>query len=107
MSEAEMVPVTDEDREAAADWHQSQGHWIVDWHAMRRGEMDDSGTVQAFARHRLAAEAAAIERCAEIVGRDRRSEGAIKCGYIPKAQEVCWELATAIRSLKEGASHVG
>lgn len=68
---------------------------------------DHSVTAEQAIRAMLAAEAAAIERCAEIVGRDRRSEGAIKCGYIPKAQEVCWELATAIRSLKEGASHVG
>lgn len=106
MSEAEMVPVTDEDREAAADWHQSQGHWIVDWHAMRRGEMDDSGTVQAFARHRLAAEAAAIER------ERGRVEKAIRdhCdqhGPSGGAWNVSMILEATQRTLKEGASHVG
>lgn len=50
-----MVEVTDADREAAAKWAKMQGrpHQAGN---MRRGACDAAPLVQAFARHRIAAE---------------------------------------------------
>ena len=58
------------------------------------GEDDQDGFVQAFAR----LEATVIEECAKIAERDRRSAGAKSCGYVPKFQELAWEIAKEIRS---------
>jgi hypothetical protein len=93
MSDAEMVPVTDEDvRFAERAMHKlrgyavslpNDGHWLT----------------QMAAQYRLAAEAAAIERAANVA-----EEHADRNGM---TRDLCLHIATAIRSLKEGASHVG
>lgn len=105
MSEAEMVPVTQAARDAAAAFYGPHlarpGEVLVTAH-MRAGKIDESPLIQAFARAMLAAEAAAIERCAQVA--DSVRDAALPShGY----DEACDDIATAIRSLKEGASHVG
>ncbi len=101
MSEAEMVPVTDDDRMAAEAFLPPR-LWK---------EQAIADIAQAFARHRLAAEAAAIEKAAQVADeraemRERLYEGNHASINAAKAVEA-EEIATAIRSLKEGASHVG
>ena len=58
--------ITDADREAAADYW-AKAHWgDADWHiistAIRDGRSDTGDLVQAFARHRQAADRAGYER---------------------------------------------
>lgn len=60
-----MVEVRQEDREAAAKWAKMQGR-PQQAANMRRGSCDSAPLVQAFARHRIAAENAALERAAEV-----------------------------------------
>lgn len=99
MSDAEMVPVTQAARDAAADLFGRSIGGEIGMHSMRAGVADNHRFVQAFARAMLAAEAAAIERCAKVA-----DEYADRNGM---TRDLCLRLATAIRSLKEGASHVG
>jgi hypothetical protein len=50
------VEVTQADRDAAADLMQAHGKWArVYMDSVREGRQDDADSVQAFARHRLAA----------------------------------------------------
>lgn len=60
----DLIAVTQADREAAADYLQSNGDAFTAH--MRDGTEDDTAVVQAFARHRRQAEAAMRERCAAI-----------------------------------------
>ncbi len=98
MSDAEMVPVTDEDRKAAAPVMISRE---AEYRVLNR-LADENGIVQAFARHRLAAEAAAIERIEVAV-----TEYAARCDGFGTDDEAAGAILGIIRSLKEGASHVG
>ena len=61
-----MVEVTQEDREAAANYLAVTGGTTWGLEYIRDGMDDDSFPVQAFARHRIAAENAALERAAKV-----------------------------------------
>lgn len=91
-----MLPVTKEDREAAASAYFA---WIssnpVLPKKMLSGQADDNSMVQAFARHRQAAEKAQQERDAGIA-EDRMP--AIQCMSVEPVVSACRDIATAIRS---------
>lgn len=55
MSDLSIVEVTQVDRDEAADYAQATGQWILDWDAIRRGDLDDTVFVKAFADKRFAA----------------------------------------------------
>ena len=60
-----MVEVTQEDREAAAAFYSAWGGtkgWSHLEEPIREGIVDDNALVQAFARHRIAADLAGYER---------------------------------------------
>ena len=61
-----MVEVTQEDREAAANYLAVPGGTTWGLEYIRDGMDDDSFPVQAFARHRIAARNAALERAAKV-----------------------------------------
>lgn len=63
----DAVPVTAEDREAAANYLRDHGYWHIDPEEFRSGEKDDSPLVQAFARHRgSTAVVDALERLSKL-----------------------------------------
>lgn len=98
MSDAEMVPVTQADRDAAADSHTLIEPIDAD---IRAGKRDIHPWVQGFARHRLAAEAAAIERCIRVADECERQQD---CDHGAANTGGAAAVAESLRSLKEGAS---
>ena len=94
-----MPDVSDADRKAAADFHFTNSigpmqsrRMVAD--EMLAGDRDDSPTVQAFARHRLAG----MEQAAVIA--ERLSNSAI---FNERDREAtCRRIAAAIRAAKEG-----
>lgn len=104
MSDAEMVPVTQAARDAAAGLF---GRWVggrTGPDNMRAGGIDEHMFVQAFARAMLAAEAAAIERCIRVADECERQQD---CDHGAANTGGAAAVAESLRSLKEGASHVG
>lgn len=85
------VTVTTADREAAADYWQTfvarPGECIVA-NQTRKGGMDQGEAVQAFARHRLAAEAASAAQVAELV----EANLALRNGYADAAAGLAYAL---------------
>jgi len=92
--------VTQEDRDAAAAYFKATGGSIMGINAAR-GNMDESTIVQAFARHRIAAEQRGMERERE------RCAGIAKVAWLKgglnspidadEAQNLCEIIAQAIR----------
>jgi len=89
-----MVEVRQEDREAAAKWAKMQGR-PQQAANMRRGSCDSAPLVQAFARHRIAAENAALERAAKVA--EKWIEPVMAT---PHENATYRSIATAIRALK-------
>lgn len=97
-----MTDITDADREAAAKWAKMQGR-NAQAANMLRGSCDTAPLVQAFARHRLAAIAAAEpmiraderERCAKVAETTKSYDDALQrsagCGTVGQ------RIAAAIR----------
>jgi hypothetical protein len=104
----EMVPVTQEDRDAAADHARASGNWLLDWDAIRRGEMDETVFVQAFARHRLSSQQdreAVLEEAARVVDRGGFGweEGDLPSTYRRRIAEAIRALKTTPPSTVEGS----
>lgn len=89
-----MVEVTQADREAAAKWAKMQGR-PQQAANMRRGSCDSAPLVQAFARHRIAAENAALEEAAKVA--EKWIEPVMAT---PHENATYRSIATAIRALK-------
>lgn len=89
-----MVEVTQEDREAAAKWAKMQGR-PQQAANMRRGSCDSAPLVQAFARHRIAAENAKLEEAAEVA--EKWIEPVMAT---PHENATYRSISTAIRNLK-------
>lgn len=91
-----MVEATQEDREAAAAFYGAWGGtkgWSHLEEPIREGIVDDNALVQAFARHRIAADLAGYERgqretVARIVAwlRDRKEMTERYIDYVETAQ---------------------
>ena len=97
-----MVEVTREDREAAADYHANGGwgdgreHWLA-------SVVDSHPLIQAFARHRIAAENAALERAAKVADDHCYMIDIDEWMAMTKKEHgayACRSVATAIRALK-------
>lgn len=89
-----MVEVTQEDREAAADYHANGGwgdgreHWLA-------SVVDSHPLIQAFARHRIAARDAALEEAAKVA--EKWIEPVMAT---PHENATYRSISTAIRNLK-------
>lgn len=88
-----MVEVTQDDRDAAAS---SLGWKSVQFlREIRAGDHDSTDLVQAFARHRIAAENAALEEAAKVA--EKWIEPVMAT---PHENATYRSIATAIRALK-------
>jgi hypothetical protein len=107
-----MVPVTDDDRKAVVYCHTLIGEIADDILAGRR---DAHPWVQGFAGHRLAAEAAAIERLSEALAPFTNEIDRLERDYgfdrpLHQGQTLMLPLSDLLNlrtALKEGPSHVG
>jgi hypothetical protein len=110
-TEQELVPVTQADRDAAADFYgpylARPGEVPVTAH-MRAGKVDESPLVQAFARHRLSSQQdreAVLEEAARVVDRGGFGweEGDLPSTYRRRIAEAIRALKTTPPSTVEGS----